>query len=936
MDTLHSTFCRRAGKRSETYNPALACDLQLRHTFENYEYVQDGDIIIGGVLTVNNNMIEELLGPSPREYINVLVFLFAIEQINTNTNLLPNLTLGYHFYDSCSVPSKAVKSVLQILSGPRKTVPNYSCMDHNNLAGFIGDHHSLTTVPMAQILGVYGHVQISYGATDYSLGDRRIYPYYFPMLQNYHTHYKMIAQVMKHFGWTWVGIIISDDHTGETESQVLIKYLNVYGICVSFIEKAKLYIKALVKLKHIQRSSAGIIILCGSFSMDIVEVLQTFSHIFYNKTFILPPSWESNYFLTDIFVNAFNGSLSIELYPLMLPNTGTFFDDVHPSKFPNDKLLADLWTIHYRCSSSNADKNAFYSSLYKLPLHNCTGEKHVLCAKNHLKIGVTPRVFYSLLLMAEALHLLHFDQREKSELKDMENYNYRHKSILYIHSVIKVEGDKVPLSVSLVIIDVFIDQELHNFLKKIKLFSPKEGKALTYKTRGFESQYILINWIRFSNKTPCGRIVGKFTDGNPEGQQLNIYAQSIRWRNKNNQVILKISITKDPKKFTPRECFNFQKDIKEMLFNPSIEFPYCATNILYTTLNAPYKIPRSRCSETCLPGYRKVLKPGLQTCCYDCVLCSEGEISNTSDSDSCITCLDHEWPNERKDWCVPKVLEFLSYTNEVIAVVSSFTSIVFCLLTVVILLIFIASRNTPIVKANNRNLSFLLLVSIMLSFLCVFLFLGCPVDMTCMLRQTSFGIFFSTAVSSILGKTIMIYIAFKATKPGSAWANWVNLRVPNSIVFICSSIQVIVSIIWLAVSPPYQELDTHSYKGKIIVQCNEGSVIAFYTIMGYMGFLAAVSFFIAFLARTLPDSFNEAKNITFSMLVFCSVWIAMIPAYLSTKGKDMVAVEIFSILASSAGLLACIFFPKCYIIVFRPGMNTKTYLLGKINKLISR
>ncbi|KAM8939589.1 vomeronasal type-2 receptor 26-like [Pelodytes ibericus] len=855
MDTLHSAFLQES--RSETYNPALACDLQLRHPFENYEYVQDGDIIIGGVLTVNTDMIEEFLGwdhvrfthtacyrPSPREYINVLVFLFAIEKINMNPNLLPNLTVGYHFYDSCSVPSKSVKSVLQILSGPRKTVPNYSCMNHNNLAGFIGDHHSLTTVPMAQILGVYGHAQISYGATDYSLGDRRMYPYFFPMIQNYHTHYKIIAQVMKHFGWTWVGIIISDDDTGETDSQVLIKYLNIYGICVSFTEKAKLYKNALVKLKHIQQSFARIIILCGSFSMNIVQVLKSFSHIFYNKTLILPPSWESNYFLTDMFVNAFNGSLSIELYPLMLRKTGTFFDDVCPSKFPNDKLLADLWIIHYRCTSLNADKNGFYSSLYKLPLHNCSGEKHLLYAKNHINIGVTPRIFDSVLVMAQALHLLHFDLREKSELQDMENYNYMHK--------------------------------LHNFLKKVKLFSQNDGKELTYKTRGFESQYMIKNWIRFSNKTPYGRMVGKFTDRNPEGQQLNIDAQSIRW--KNNQ------------------------------------------------------IPRSRCSETCLPGYRKVLKPGLQTCCYDCVLCSEGEISNTSDSDSCITCLDHEWPNERKDWCVPKVLEFLSYTNEAIAVVSSCASIVFCLLTVVILLIFIASRSTPIVKANNRNLSFLLLVSIMLSTLCVFLFLGCPVDMTCMLRQTSFGIFFSTAVSSILGKTVMIYIAFKATKPGSVWGNWVNMRVPNSIVLMCSSLQVIVSIIWLAVSPPYQELDTHSYKEKIIVQCNEGSVIAFYTVLGYMGFLAAVSFVIAFLARTLPDSFNEAKNITFSMLVFCSVWIAMIPAYLSTKGKDMVAVEIFAILASSVGLLVCIFFPKCYIIVFRPGMNTKTYLLGKINK----
>ncbi|KAM8975567.1 vomeronasal type-2 receptor 26-like [Pelodytes ibericus] len=294
-------------------------------------------------------------------------------------------------------------------------------------------------------------------------------------------------------------------------------------------------------------------------------------------------------------------------------------------------------------------------------------------------------------------------------------------------------------------------------------------------------------------------------------------------------------------------------------------------------------------------------------------------------------CLEYEWPNETKDQCIPKLEEILYYTDVLAAVFVS-TLILFCLMTMVILLLFVTYRDTPIVKANNRNLSFILLVSIMLSFLCVFLFLGRPVDITCMLRQVSFGIIFSVAVSSVLAKTIMVYIAFKSIKPGSMWKKWIKLKLSHSVVLFCSSIQVIISISWLATSPPFQEQDTHSYQEKIIIQCNEGSVIAFYSVLGYMALLAAVSFIIAFLARTLPDSFNEAKYITFSMLVFCSVWIAMIPAYLSTKGKYMVAVEVFAILASSAGLLGCIFFPKCYIILFRPDVNTKTYMFRNRNE----
>ncbi|XP_041433177.1 vomeronasal type-2 receptor 26-like [Xenopus laevis] len=258
------------------------------------------------------------------------------------------------------------------------------------------------------------------------------------------------------------------------------------------------------------------------------------------------------------------------------------------------------------------------------------------------------------------------------------------------------------------------------------------------------------------------------------------------------------------------------------------------------------------------------------------------------DSENCIRCPEMEWSNKNRTICIARIEVFLSYTNYVISVMFSSISVLFFFLSLLISEVFISHRDTPIVRANNRSLSFLLLVSIKLSFLSVFLFLGRPVDITCRLRNITFGITFSIAVSSLLAKTIMVCVAFKATKPGSSWRKWVGVKLSNSVVLFCSSIQIIICMTWLAISPPFQELDLHTYPGTIIIQCNEGSAIGFYSVIGYMGLLAAVSFVLAFLARTLPDSFNEAKYITFSMLLFCSVWITMIPAYLSTKGKNTV------------------------------------------------
>ncbi|XP_053250823.1 extracellular calcium-sensing receptor-like [Podarcis raffonei] len=342
----------------------------------------------------------------------------------------------------------------------------------------------------------------------------------------------------------------------------------------------------------------------------------------------------------------------------------------------------------------------------------------------------------------------------------------------------------------------------------------------------------------------------------------------------------------------------------------------------------PWQVPRSICSESCLPGYRKLPLQGKPHCCYSCLQCPQGQFASGTDSATCWECLPGQWPNEQQDRCIPTIFDFLSYT-EALGVVLATCSSLFFLLSLSVLGIFIQHHHTPVVKANNRKLSYLLLTSLALCFLCPLMYLGHPSQLTCSFRQAAFGLVFAICLSATLAKTVTVVMAFGASKPGSCLQKWVGYKLPGTITLGCSLVQAAVCVCWITVCPPFPSQNPLHGGPLVTLECDKGSVEFFYTMLGYLGFLATISLGVAFPARRLPTAFNEAQHIAISMLVFTFVWVSFVPSYLSATGKYTVAVEIFAILASGAGLLACLFFPKCYIIILHPKKNNRDHLMGR-------
>ncbi|XP_069059173.1 extracellular calcium-sensing receptor-like [Pleurodeles waltl] len=786
-----------------------------------------------------------------RYYRDVLAMVFAVEEINQNPDLLPNITLGFEIYDSCTSQIKAIGALLELLSGTQSSVPGYTCNSGPMPAGLVGEILSSTSVPLARILGLYRFPQISYGSVLPALSDKLQFPSFLRTLPSITLHNIALARLTGHFGWTWLGMIISDDDVGWQGGQDLKRVIEENGGCVAFTEKVHLSYgrdKLLQIINMAQRHAVKVIVvhscevhfknLIGFFAaQNVTDKVFVFTASFTMTLGLFPKqTWR-----------LFNGSLGLAPHYAKILGFEEFIAHLNPLKDPNDIFIKLLWEKVFNCkwpqSMKTESKNGVATEIISTSCsENQTFDKHDIFVFELFDLSYTYHTYLAVYAIADALTSLMSCIPGRGPFVDgacADANNIQPWQVLHYVRAVNVSmpnGDE--------------------------LYFDSNGDALL--------SYDIFNVQIFNNDDIRLINVGSFDS--QEGEAVNINTDLILWAD-NSQV------------------------------------------------------PHSVCSEKCLPGYRKAVKEGKPVCCFECLLCSEGEVTDPG-ADECIKCPADQWSNEKHDQCIEKKVEFLSY-EEPLGLTLAVTASLLTFITAAVLCVFIKYRGTPIVKANNRGLSYLLLVALLLCFLCSFIFIGSPKKLTCMLQQTVFGVIFTLSVSAVLAKTIVVVIAFRATNPNSSARKWLGSKTPSYIIFSGSIVQVLICAAWMLTSPPFPELNFSSYTEKIIFECNEGNTIFFYFMLGYMGLLATVSFIVAFLSRNLPGSFNEAKLITFSMLVFVSVWISFIPAYLSTRGKYMVAVEVFAILCSSAGLLGCIFIPKCYIMLLRPEVNTREHLVGK-------
>ena len=169
---------------------------------------------------------------------SIEAILFAIDAINNNSELLPNITLGYDVRDTCNNEVVAIDQTLDWIecSAIDETCFVDSKVPRSTFVGAIGASSSSVSIPPASFYRVFTVPQISYTSTSPLLSDKECYPYFLRTVPPDTAQAQAMVDIVREFGWSIVTTVHSNDAYGEEGINAFHNLAKQNGICIDLDE----------------------------------------------------------------------------------------------------------------------------------------------------------------------------------------------------------------------------------------------------------------------------------------------------------------------------------------------------------------------------------------------------------------------------------------------------------------------------------------------------------------------------------------------------------------------------------------------------------------------------------------------------------------------------------------------------------------------------
>ncbi|TNM86959.1 hypothetical protein fugu_007189 [Takifugu bimaculatus] len=820
-----------------------------QETYAPHSIRTEGHLTLGGLFPVHSRGTDGApCGDLKKEngIQRLEAMMYALDQINQDEQLLPNITLGARLLDTCSRDTYALEQSLTFVQALiTKDTSDVRCtngeppvfLKPEKVVGVIGASASSVSIMVANILRLFQIPQISYASTAPELSDDQRYDFFSRVVPPDSFQAQAMVDIIRALGWTYVSTVASEGSYGEKGVEAFTQLSKeAGGICIAqslkipHNPKLEDYDKAIQQLLETHYSRAVIIF---ANEEDIREVLNATKRANQvgNFLWIGSDSWGAKSSAIHQFEDVAVGAITILPKRSSIEGFDEYFTGLTLENNRRNVWFAEFWEENFDCRLLSSSKREDTS-------RKCTGQERIGIDSKYEQEGKVQFVIDAVYAMAHALHNMH-----KDLCPDYPGVCPRMES---------AEG-----------------KTLLKYIRNTS-FNGSAGTSVLFNKNGdAPGRYDLFQFQMTNTSTPEYKVVGQWVE------TLHLKLEELQWP------------------------------------------------------NGEQEVPISVCSLPCKTGERKKRVKGMP-CCWHCELCDGYQYQY--DETSCRLCAYDMRPNPNRTACQHIPIVKLEWHSPW-AIIPVFLAMLGIIATIFVMATFVRYNDTPIVRASGRELSYVLLTGIFLCYIITFLMIAKPDVAVCAFRRIFLGLGMCISYAALLTKTNRIYRIFEQGKQTVTAPRFIS---PTSQIAITSSlicVQLLGVLVWFAVDPPNTIVDYDEQKtinpmlARGVLKCDITDLQIICS-LGYSILLMVTCTIYAIKTRDVPEDFNEAKPIGFTMYTTCIVWLAFIPIFFGTaQSAEKMYIQTttltISMNLSASVALGMLYMPKVYIIIFHPEMNVQ-------------
>ena len=322
---------------------------------------ENKDIILGGLLRVHKSDDSGKCGAifSDKTVENLEAVLFAIDLVNNDPHVLPNITLGYDIRDTCIRENIALdESVDLVFSSGHLELE--SCIDSDlnittklPVVAVIGAVYSSISIPLASFFRVFNMPQVSFGSTSPILNDRDLYSYFYRTIPSDQHQAQVMIDLILYFEWDHVSTIYSNNLYGRPGIDEFHDLAKAERVCIDFNEGIDDSTDYDLLANNLLNSTANVVVLFAS--SHHVELLLTKLQTLYSSgtskkrfLWIASDSWSQE--LDTNYKNVTIGKWGTAPYSETVPSFVNYYSQLTPATNVRNPWFSEFYEQYYDCT----------------------------------------------------------------------------------------------------------------------------------------------------------------------------------------------------------------------------------------------------------------------------------------------------------------------------------------------------------------------------------------------------------------------------------------------------------------------------------------------------------------------------------------------------------------------------------------------------------